>query len=392
MDNDRPIYFDFQATTPLDERALAAMLPYFTEKFGNPHASEHAFGAEAASAIASARRAIAELIGAQPGELIFTSGATEANNMLLRGAARLSAAAGRPGIVTLATEHKAVLDVMHELAGNGHPLKILPVDPNGLIDLDQFDAALDEMTGLASVMAVNNEIGTIQPIEAIGARCNQRGILFHCDAAQGAGKIGIDVRQAHIDLMSLSAHKLYGPKGIGAAYVRAAIARQFPPLLQGGGQERGLRPGTLPTPLCVGFGVACALAAEEMAGEAERLQKLRDRLLSALHTGGLAFDINGSLEARWPGNLNLSFAGVDAEALMIAVRPDLAVATGSACTTASLEPSHVVLALGQGLDRAEAAIRIGLGRYTTEAEVDKAAEILIGSVRRLTRVGRAALA
>jgi cysteine desulfurase len=391
MASHAPIYLDYQATAPLDPRVLAAMLPFLSGVVGNPHAGEHLYGQQAAEAVARARASVAHSIGARAKEIVFTSGATEANNLLLRGGAQLAAASGRPRIVTAATEHKAVLDVVQALAREKAPVTILPVGADGLIDPGQLEAALTDDVGLVSLMAVNNEIGTIHPIPQVGELCRKRGILLHSDAAQAACKIEIDVAAWQVDLLSLSSHKLYGPAGIGAAYIRGDLLRRWPPLLHGGGQERGIRPGTLPTALCVGFGEACRLALEGRQEEEARLLLLRDRLLARLDAGGLDFIVNGSLHCRWPGNLNLSFAGVDGEALMMTARPDLAIATGSACTTTSLEPSHVVAALGGGLDRSESAVRVGLGRYTTEQEVDKTAAILIEAVGRLTRVNRLAV-
>ena len=385
----RPIYLDHQATTPLDPDVLAAMLPYFTEQFGNPHSDDHEYGHQAASAVKDARVAVARLISASPGEIIFTSGATEANNLLLKGAARKIAQSGRPGIVTCVTEHNAVLEVVASLERSGHPVTYLPVDRDGLLDPTQVEQAIDAKTGLVSVMAVNNEIGTIQPIAALGSLCRRNGVLFHTDAAQAAGKIALDVRSMDIDLLSLSGHKMYGPKGIGAAFINRQTVGRLEALIDGGGQEAGMRGGTLPTPLCVALGEACTIAGGRLASESEALTRLRDRLLGALTRAGCAFTINGSLTMRWPGNLNLSFDGVDAEALILAVRDQLAIASGSACTSAALEPSYVVLALGHGLERAEGAIRIGIGRYTTTDEIDRAADKLVDAVQGLVHIASA---
>jgi cysteine desulfurase len=381
-----PIYLDFQATTPVDPRVLADMLPWLSERWGNPHATDHRFGREAAAAIENARRQVAELLGADTREIVFTSGATESNNLLIKAAATMMAAAGRPRIVTCSTEHKAVLEVVAGLARAGHPVTVLDVPGSGVIDVDRVGHVLDPDVGLVSIMAVNNEIGVEQPIAAIGALCRRRGVLFHTDAAQAAGKVPLDVVAAEIDLLSLSAHKLYGPQGIGAAYVRRPLRRSLLPQVQGGGQEGGLRAGTLPTALCVGIGRAAKIAGEEMAGERCRLAGLRDRFLALLHDAGVAFEVNGDLERRWPGNLNVSFDQVDAEALLMRVGDELALSSGSACTTRSLEPSHVIMALGDDPSRAETAVRIGFGRPTSTEEVDRAAAILIGAVRRLRQV------
>lgn len=391
MDVKAPIYLDFQATTPVDPRVLADMLPWFSERWGNPHAIDHRFGREAAAAIENARRQVAELIGADPREIVFTSGATESNNLLIKAAAGMMAAAGRPRIVTCSTEHKAVLEVVAGLARAGHPVTVLDVPSSGIIDVDRVGRVLDPDVGLVSIMAVNNEIGVEQPIAAIGTLCRQRGSLFHTDAAQAAGKITLDVAVAGIDLLSLSAHKLYGPQGIGAAYVRHPLRRSLLPQVQGGGQEGGLRAGTLPTALCVGIGSAARFAREEMAGERCHLGRLRDRFLALLDDADVIYKVNGDLEQRWPGNLNISFDRVDAEALLMRVGDELALSSGSACTTRSIEPSHVIVALGDDPGRAETAVRIGFGRPTSTEEVETAAAILIGAVRRLRQVSLVAV-
>jgi cysteine desulfurase len=386
----RPIYLDFQATTPVDPRVLATMLPYYTDHWGNSHATDHIFGRRAAEAVAAARHSIAGLIGADAREIIFTSGATEANNFLLKGAAQLMAAQGRPAIVTLATEHKAVLEVIRRLEREGHRVDMLGVPGSGIITPDLLTAALAPDVGLVSIMAVNNEIGVEQPLQAIGAACRSHGALFHSDAAQAVGKLPLDVGTMQIDLMSLSAHKLYGPQGIGAAYIRRDLRRGFAPLIEGGGQESGLRGGTLPTPLCVGFGAAAQLAGDEMAAERAQLTQLRDRFLTGLALANIAFVVNGDLDLRWPGNLNISFRGVDSEALLMSVGTSLALSSGSACTAQSLEPSHVILALTDDVDRAESAIRIGFGRSTTAQEIDRALAIVTKAVKRLRSVSPAA--
>ena len=363
-----PVYFDYQATTPTDPRVLEAMLPYFTDQFGNPHSTQHARGRAAAAAVEQAREQVAELIGATRPEIVFTSGATEANNLALRGVLG-SQASRRWHVITCQTEHPSVLEVARQLEREGGRVTYLPVRPNGLIDLGELAQAIDAETVLVSIMAVNNEIGVIQPLAAIGELCRARGVLFHTDAAQAAGKIPLDVERQHIDLMSLSAHKLYGPKGIGALYVRRGLGR-LEPVLRGGGQERGLRSGTLPTPLCVGFGVACAIVQRELSSEAERLTELRKALLAGIQQRVPGVILNGDPDQRSPGNLNLSFPypGVDGESLLLEL-PELAVSTGSACASASSEPSHVLRALGRDDELADASLRFGLGRFTTQEEV-----------------------
>lgn len=381
-----PIYLDFQATTPVDDRVVAAMLPWLSGRPGNAHATDHSFGREAAGAIDVARRQVADLIGAQPREIVFTAGATESNNLLLRGAAARMKEAGRPRIVSCATEHKAVLEVLLLLERHGHPVTIVDVPASGMLDPADFARALGTDVGLVSIMAVNNEIGVIQPIGAIAAHCHAAGALFHTDAAQAAGKIPIDVAAQAIDLLSLSGHKFYGPQGIGAAYIDRRLRADFPALLHGGGQEGGLRAGTLPNALCVGLGAAAEIASTEMPQDREAAIAARDRLLALLDDAQVAYVVNGELESRWPGNLNLSFAGVDAEALLMTVGDVLALSSGSACTTNSLEPSHVIAALTGDLERVESAVRIGFGRSTTAEEIDRAAVILIKAVRRLGQV------
>jgi cysteine desulfurase len=386
-----PIYLDDQATTPVDRRVLDAMLPYFTEKFGNPHSSSHVFGAEAEAAVETARGQIAALVGADAREVIFTSGATESNNLAIKGAAhfeRERREGRRDHIVTFATEHKCVIETCRRLEREGFEVSLLPVRRDGHIDLDVLRDALTERTLLVSAMGVNNEIGVIHPLAEIGALCRERGVLFHTDCAQAAGKIPVDVETMNIDLMSLTAHKLYGPMGIGVLYVRRRPRVRLVPLIDGGGQERGIRSGTLPAPLCVGFGEACAIAEREMVTEADRLGRLRHRLLSTISKRIPDVYVNGDLEKRLPGNLNLSFAGVDGESLLAAFR-DLAVSSGSACTSASVEPSYVLRALGVEDELADASIRFGIGRFTTDVEVDYAASTVVEQVRRL-RAGRAA--
>ncbi|MGO8918158.1 MAG: aminotransferase class V-fold PLP-dependent enzyme [Stellaceae bacterium] len=378
--NAAPIYLDYQATTPVDKRVLEEMLPWFTEKFGNPHSATHAYGREAAEAVDRARGEVAALIGAEPREIIFTSGATEANNLAIKGAARFHRALGKDHIITVATEHKCVLESAQAMAREGCRVSVLPVDGKGLVDLGALNAAIDERTAIVSVMAANNEIGVLQPLEEIGALCRSRGVLFHSDGAQAAGKVPLDVGAMAIDLLSLSAHKIYGPKGIGALYVRRRPRARLSPLLDGGGQERALRSGTLPVPLCVGFGAASRIARAEMAQEAPRLLGLRRRFLQGLRARLPEVLLNGDGERRLPGSLNLSFPGVPALALMEAC-PSLALSTGSACTAAEVEPSYVLRALGLSEALAGASLRIGLGRYTTDAEVDFAVDALAAAAR-----------
>ena len=384
-----PIYLDYQATTPTDPRVVEAMLPYFTEKFGNPHSREHAFGAESEHAVDGARDRIAALIGADAKEIVFTSGATESNNLALKGVARFWQHK-RPGkrdhLITVATEHKCVLETCRQLEHDGFTVTCLPVRRNGLIDLDGLREAVGERTLLVSVMGANNEIGVIQPLAEIGAICRERGAYFHSDCAQAVGKIALDVDEMNLDLMSISGHKIYGPKGIGVLYVRRRPRVRLLPLIDGGGQERGMRSGTLPTPLCVGLGEACAIAGREMAAEDARLRGLRDRLYDGI-TGGIAgVSLNGDPEHRLAGNLNLGFAGVGGEALLAAL-DDLAVSSGSACTSTSIEPSYVLLALGVGEALADGSIRFGLGRFTTAAEIDYAVECVVEHVARLRAAG-----
>ncbi len=391
LPNRLPIYLDNQASTPLDPRVLEAMLPYFTEHFGNPHSESHIYGKNAMAAIEAARAEVAQLIGADPREIIFTSGATEANNLALKGAAHFARAhppAGREPrdhIVTLATEHKCVLESALSLQREGLTVTFLPVEPDGLVDLDRLAAAFDDRTLLVSVMAAHNEIGVIQPLAEIGALCRSKGILFHTDAAQAFGKIPLDVEAMKIDLMSISGHKIYGPKGVGALYVRRRPRVRLLPLIDGGGQERGLRSGTLPTPLCVGLGRAAALAAAEMAGEAGRIAALRDRLQQQLMNRIDGLLLNGDPQHRLPGNLNLSFPGLTAPQL-IEASPGIAISTGSACTSATVEPSYVLRALGLSDELANASIRLGLGRFTTAADIDFAADALTDAVARLRRM------
>ncbi|OAA57370.1 Cysteine desulfurase [Niveomyces insectorum RCEF 264] len=366
----RPIYLDMQATTPVDPRVLDAMLPYYVGVYGNPHSRTHAYGWESEQAVETARGHVAALIGADPKEIIFTSGATESNNMSIKGVARFFGRSGKKRhIITTQTEHKCVLDSCRHLQDEGFEVTYLPVGPSGLVDLDALAAAIrrDE-TALVSVMAVNNEIGVIQPLAAIGRLCRANKVFFHTDAAQAVGKIPLDVNAMNIDLLSISGHKIYGPMGIGACYVRRRPRVRLDPIISGGGQERGLRSGTLPPPLVVGFGEACRIAKEEMPYDSRRIQALSDRLLNGLlaleHTKQ-----NGDRAHFYPGCVNVSFAYVEGESLLMALK-DVALSSGSACTSASLEPSYVLRALGNSDDSAHSSIRFGIGRFTTEQEID----------------------
>jgi cysteine desulfurase len=377
-----PIYLDNNSTTPADPRVVEAMLPFFTEHFGNAASRTHAFGWKAEEAVETARAEVAALIGADPREVIFTSGATESDNLALRGVAGIYRPQGNH-LITAATEHKAVLDPCKRLSHEGFDVTFLPIDSSGRVSPEQVAAAITPRTILVSIMAANNEIGTLHPIASIGKVCKERSVLFHTDAAQAAGKIPFNVDEVQADLVSLSAHKLYGPKGIGALYVRRRQPHvRLQPLFDGGGHERGMRSGTLPVPLIVGFGVACRLARAEMAQEAERLSRLRERLRAGIMDALSDVFLNGHRIERLPGNLNLSFAYVQGEALMMALK-NVAVSSGSACTSASVEPSYVLRALGVPDDLAHGSIRFGLGRFTTEEEVDFAVAEVVREVRRL---------
>ena len=385
--NALPIYLDNQASTPVDSRVLEAMMPYFTIDYGNPHSESHLYGHRAMAAIDAARGQIAALIHADPREIVFTSGATEANNLAIKGAAHFarehpSASGAKNHIVALTTEHKCVLESCAALAREGFEVTYLEVPECGLVELDRLREAITERTILVSVMAAHNEIGVLQPLAEIGAICRERGALFHTDAAQALGKIPLDVEAMQIDLMSMSGHKLYGPKGVGALYVRRRPRVRLMPLIDGGGQERGLRSGTLPTPLCVGFGRACALAAAEMADEAKRLVGLRGQLADALRRRIPGLQVNGDLDHRLPGSLNVSVPGTTAAALIEAC-PSIAISTGSACTSAAVEPSYVLRAIGLSDERANASIRLGLGRFTTASDIDYAVDALADAAARL---------
>ena len=379
-----PIYLDYSATTPVDPRVAEKMIPYLCEKFGNPASRSHAFGWEAEAAVEEARDNVAKLIGADPKEIIWTSGATESDNLAIKGAAHFYSGKGKH-VITVKTEHKAVLDTCRELEREGFEVTYLDVKDNGLIDLDVFKAALRPDTILVSVMYVNNEIGVIQPIAQIGEICRDKGIIFHVDAAQATGKVDIDLATLKVDLMSLCAHKTYGPKGIGALYVRRKPRVRLEAQMHGGGHERGFRSGTLATHQIVGMGEAFRLAREEMADENKRIGALRDRLLKGLTDIEHVY-INGDLEQRVAQNLNISFAYVEGESMLMAIK-DLAVSSGSACTSASLEPSYVLRALGRDDELAHSSIRFTLGRFNTEQEIDYAIKLLhekIGKLRELS--------
>ena len=393
----RPVYLDYQATTPLDPRVVEAMAPFFNEKFGNPHSRNHFYGWEAEEAVEKAREQIAALIGAAAREIVFTSGATESNNLAIKGLARFHArrrGRAQPGqggqngknhIVTCVTEHKCVLESCAALERDGFNVTYLPVQANGLIDLDRLADAITGATVCVSIMGVNNEIGVIQPLADIGVLCREKGVFFHTDGAQAFGKVPLDVEEMSIDLMSISGHKVYAPMGIGVLYVRRRPRVRLEAMIDGGGQEQGMRSGTLAAPLCVGLGKASEIAARDMDEEAARLKAFRDRFLGAIMNRLPEVTVNGDWDHRIPGNINLSFSGIQAEDLMAGLR-ELAVSTGSACTSASVEPSYVLRALGLSDELAQAPIRIGLGRFTTEAEVDFAAEKITAEVDKLRKM------
>ncbi|XP_078803992.1 cysteine desulfurase [Oryzias latipes] len=377
----RPLYMDFQATTPMDPRVLDAMLPYQVNYYGNPHSRTHAYGWESETAMETARQQVADLIGADPREIVFTSGATESNNMAIKGVARFYQAKKRH-VITTQTEHKCVLDSCRVLEAEGFSITYLPVQKNGLLDLEMLKACIRPDTCLVSVMTINNEIGVRQPIKDIGQICRSKGVFFHTDAAQAVGKIPVDVNDWKVDLMSISGHKIYGPKGVGALYVRRRPRVRLEPLQNGGGQERGLRSGTVPTPLAVGLGAACSIARTEMEYDQHRVSMLADRLVQKMLSQIPDVVLNGDPEQRYPGCINLSFAYVEGESLLMALK-DVALSSGSACTSASLEPSYVLRAIGTDEDLAHSSIRFGIGRFTTEEEVDYTADKCIQQVRRL---------
>jgi len=376
-----PIYLDNQATTAVDPRVIETMLPYLSQHFGNPASRNHSFGWTAKEAVEVAREQVAALIGASPKEIVFTSGATESDNLAIKGVAHQYVAKGKH-IITVQTEHKAILDSCHALERDGWQVTYLEVDAEGLLDLDELRAAIRDDTVLVSVMLANNEIGVIQPIPAIGEICHERGVLLHTDAVQGLGKVPIDVATLGADLASISGHKMYGPKGIGALYVRRGRPRvRLQPIIDGGGHERGLRSGTLPTHQIVGLGKAAELAPPDLVnGEIDRIRGLRDRLWDGLRAELDELFLNGSWEHRIPNNLNVSFAYVEGEAMMMGIK-DIACSSGSACTSASLEPSYVLRALGLEAELAHTSIRFGIGRFNTEAEIDFAISLIVEKVR-----------
>ena len=377
-----PIYLDYHATTPVDPEVMTAMLPYFTEIFGNAASRNHEFGWTAEAAVEKARAQVATLIGASEKEIIFTSGATESNNLALLGAAQMYKDKGRH-IITSPIEHKAILDTCHYLTTQGYELTILPVDKTGRVNPEDLKKAIRPDTIIVSIMFANNEIGTVNPIAEIGAICKQYGVIFHTDAVQGAGKLPIDVQKMGVDLLSLTAHKIYGPKGVGALYVRRKGPRvRLSPIVHGGGHERGMRSGTLNVPSIVGFGKACEIALRVMPEETARLRELRDLLFARLNEELDEIYLNGHATERLPNNLNVSFAFVEGESLMMGMK-ELAVSSGSACTSSSLEPSYVLKAIGVGEDLAHTSIRFGLGRFTTREEIEFAANKVIATVKKL---------
>ncbi|CAM9656960.1 unnamed protein product [Chrysoparadoxa australica] len=384
----RASYLDMQATTPLDPRVLDAMMPHMMERYGNPHSRTHIYGWESEKVVEDARQNIADLIGASSKEIIFTSGATESNNMSIKGKSIIEPETysfyrkRKSHLITTQTEHKCVLDSCRAMEQEGFEVTYLPVDHNGLIDLEELDAAIRPETALVSVMAVNNEIGVIQSMEDIGKICRKHKVFFHTDAAQMLGKLPINVDDMNIDLMSLSSHKIYGPKGVGALYVRRRPRVRLEPIFSGGGQERGLRSGTLAHSLCVGFGEACKVAGQEMANDEAWVRELSDRMYNAVMERIPHVTLNGDLHARYAGNLNLSFAFVEGESLLMALK-NIAVSSGSACTSASLEPSYVLRAIGVDEENAHTSMRFGIGRFTTKEEVDFAVDLLEHHVKRL---------
>ncbi|XP_052197001.1 cysteine desulfurase, mitochondrial [Diospyros lotus] len=377
----RPLYLDVQATSPVDPRVLDAMLPYYLSRFGNPHSRTHLYGWESDDAVERGRAQVAALINASPKEIVFTSGATESNNISIKGVLHFYKDKKRH-VITTQTEHKCVLDSCRHLQQEGFEVTYLPVHSDGLVDLNQLRAAIRPDTGLVSVMMVNNEIGVIQPMEEIGKICKEFNVPLHTDAAQALGKIPIDVEKINVSLMSLSGHKIYGPKGIGALYMRRRPRIRVEPQMNGGGQERGIRSGTVPTPLVVGMGAACELAMKEMEYDEKRINKLQERLFNGIKAKLDGVVVNGSTEKRYAGNLNLSFAYVEGESLLMGLK-EVAVSSGSACTSASLEPSYVLRALGVDEDMAHTSIRFGIGRFTTEAEIDRAIELTVQQVEKL---------
>ncbi|CAD5208716.1 unnamed protein product [Bursaphelenchus xylophilus] len=378
----RPLYLDVQSTTPMDPRVVDAMLPYMLNDFGNPHSRTHAYGWESEAAVEKARLQVAELIGADHREIVFTSGATESNNLAIKGVAKFYKNAGKDHVITVQTEHKCVLDSCRYLENEGFKVTYLPVKTNGIIDMEELDKAITEKTALVSIMAVNNEIGVRQPLKEIGELCRKRGVKFHTDAAQAVGKVDLNVDDLKIDLMSISGHKIYGPKGVGALYVRRRPRVRIEAQMSGGGQERGMRSGTLPAFLTVGLGEACSIAQREHDFDLAHVKKLSDLLINTIN-GELDMVIrNGDPDAWYPGCVNLSFAYVEGESLLMALK-DVALSSGSACTSASLEPSYVLRAIGADEDLAHSSIRFGIGRFTTAEEVAFTAQKCIKEAKRL---------
>lgn len=385
MSTKMPIYLDYQASTPCDPRVIEKMLPFFYEIFGNPHADTHVYGWTAAKAVEDAREEIASVIGAKPEEIFFTSGASESTNLAIKGCARFAKdhpARPRTHIVTCAIEHKSVLESCKAMGREGFSVTFLPVAKDGHIDLDMLSDSITDQTCLVSIMAVNNEIGTINPLKEIGEICRSKGVYFHVDAAQGFAKIPLDVEEMNIDLMSISGHKVYGPKGIGAIFIRRRPRVNLYPILHGGGQEKGIRSGTVPVPLCVGFGQASTIMDQEKESEWHRITALRDKFLLILQSELPRIYINGDMEHRLPNNLNICFESVEGEGLMTYAR-EVAMSGGSACSSAILEPSYVIKALGISDELANTAVRISFGRYTTEEDAKSAAAIIIAAVNRL---------
>jgi len=378
----RPIYLDVQATSPMDPRVVDAMLPYMISDFGNPHSRTHVYGWNAEEAIETARSQVAALIGADPKEIIFTSGATESNNIALKGVAHFYKVSGKKHIITTQTEHKCVLDSCRYLEAEGYDVTYLPVGKNGIVDLELLEKVIRKDTALVSIMTVNNEIGVLQPIKEIGEICRKNKVFFHTDAAQAVGKVPINLAELKVDLMSISGHKIYGPKGVGALYVRRRPRVRLEAQMSGGGQERGLRSGTLPPPLCVGLGAACEIARKEIEMDHKHVKRLSDRLVQGITSRLEQVIRNGDPEKCYPGCVNLSFAYIEGESMLMALK-DIALSSGSACTSASLEPSYVLRAIGADEDLAHSSIRFGIGRFTTEQEVDYTVEKCVKEATRL---------
>ena len=378
-----PVYLDYQATTPLDRRVLESMMPYFTADFGNPHSITHIYGERAKNAVEQAREQVASIIKADSKEIYFSSGATESNNLILKGVLEFYSKSGKNHIVITKIEHKCIMATAHYLNSKGFEVTFLDVEPSGLVSLEKLNAAIKSNTALVPVIAVNNEVGVIQPLKEIGELCKSKGVFFHTDAAQALGKIELDVNAMNIDLMSISGHKIYGPKGVGALYVRKKPKIRIMPQMHGGGQERGIRSGTLATPLCVGMGKACELLALEMHQDNQRIKDLSNYFFTKIFKSLNKIYLNGDQVNRVPHNLNISFAGVEGESLMLAISDVAAVSTGSACSSASLEGSYVLKAMGIDEELAHTSIRFGIGKFTTKEDLDKVADKLISSVKHL---------